>query len=175
MPLGFSPAAMQRLAHPDGEVATSRVAANFRIPMCLSSYATASLEEVKAQGASNPYIMQACIVRDREITRQLIRRARGKNSTRFHLTDVETVLDAGYRAMFISVDVPVLGRRLSEMRANFSLPTNLGFPNILSNGGAEFGEVEAKEAGPLAFGELDVRRWKDKLTRRQMILSSGKR
>jgi (S)-2-hydroxy-acid oxidase len=54
--------------------------------------------------------------------------------------------------MFISVDVPVLGRRLSEMRDNFCLPTNLGFPNILSSGNAEFGEVEAKENGPLAFG-----------------------
>jgi (S)-2-hydroxy-acid oxidase len=54
--------------------------------------------------------------------------------------------------MFISVDVPVLGRRLCEMRNNFSLPTNLGFPNILSRGGAEFGEIEAKENGPLAFG-----------------------
>jgi (S)-2-hydroxy-acid oxidase len=78
MPLGFSPAAMQRLAHPDGEVATSRIAAKYGIPMCLSSYATASLEEVKAEGRGNPYIMQACIVRDREITRQLIRRARSK-------------------------------------------------------------------------------------------------
>lgn len=52
----------------------------------------------------------------------------------------------------MSVDVPVLGRRLSEMRNNFSLPTDLTFPNILSDGAAEFGDVEKKENGALAFG-----------------------
>lgn len=52
----------------------------------------------------------------------------------------------------MSVDVPVLGRRLGEMRNNFSLPTDLTFPNILSDGAAEFGDVEKKEKGALAFG-----------------------
>lgn len=68
---------MQKLAHPDGELATSRAAANAGVPMCLSSYANTSLEEVKLQGNGNPYMMQMCIVRDRNITQQLIQRAKG--------------------------------------------------------------------------------------------------
>lgn len=77
MPLGLSPAAMQKLAHPEGELGSSRAAAKLGIPMCLSSYATASLEDVKAQGDTNPYMMQMCVVRDRSIMTQLIQRARG--------------------------------------------------------------------------------------------------
>lgn len=74
-PCGFSPSAMHKLAHPDGELATSRAASNLKVPMALSSYATTSLEDVKAQGTDNPYMIQMCIVKDREITLQLLKRA----------------------------------------------------------------------------------------------------
>jgi (S)-2-hydroxy-acid oxidase len=74
-PCGFSPSAMHCLAHPDGELATSRAAAKAGIPMALSSYATKSLEDVIAEGGENPYMMQMCIVKDRSITTQLLKRA----------------------------------------------------------------------------------------------------
>lgn len=74
-PCGLSPSAMHCLAHPDGEIATSRAAAKMNIPMVLSSYSTTSLEDVKAEGFGNPYMMQMCIVRDRNITLQLLERA----------------------------------------------------------------------------------------------------
>ena len=69
---------MHKLAHPDGELATSRAAAAMKTAMALSSYSTTSLEEVKAQGADNPYMIQMCIVKDRSITVQLLRRAESK-------------------------------------------------------------------------------------------------
>lgn len=69
---------MHRLAHPDGEIATSRAAAKMGIPMALSSYSTTSLEDVIAQGKGNPYMMQMCIVKDRSITSQLLKRAERK-------------------------------------------------------------------------------------------------
>ena len=78
LPFGFSPTAMHKLAHPEGEIATSRAAANMGVAMCLSSYANTSLEDVRRVGNGNPYMMQMCIVKDREITRQLIRRAKGE-------------------------------------------------------------------------------------------------
>lgn len=78
LPLGFSPAAMHRLAHPDGELATSRAAAKFGICMGLSSYATESMENVAAQGSGNPYVMQVCVLKDRETTLQILRRAEGR-------------------------------------------------------------------------------------------------
>ncbi|KAK0664160.1 Oxidase FUB9 [Lasiodiplodia hormozganensis] len=122
-PLGFSPAAMHKLAHPDGELATSRAAANHNIPMALSSYATESIEAVAAQGKGNPYVMQMCVVRDRNITLQLLKRAE----------------ESGCSAIFLSVDVPVLGRRLNEFRNKFVLPEDMAWPNILSTGRDELG------------------------------------
>ena len=74
---------MHRLAHEEGELATSRAAAKFGVPMTLSSYATESIENVTAQGSGNPYSMQMCVLKDREITLQLLRRAEGKNSSSY--------------------------------------------------------------------------------------------
>jgi (S)-2-hydroxy-acid oxidase len=69
---------MHQLAHPEGEVATSRAAANLGVAMCLSSYANTSLEDVKLQGNGNPYMMQMCVVRDRNLSKQLLKRAEGR-------------------------------------------------------------------------------------------------
>ena len=57
--------------------------------------------------------------------------------------------DVGYKALFLSVDVPVLGRRLGEMQNKFKLPTHLSFPNIVSTGHDEFETGE----GPTAFDD----------------------
>ncbi|RKU43204.1 hypothetical protein DL546_006001 [Coniochaeta pulveracea] len=120
-PLGFSPAAMHRLAHPDGELGTSRAAAKMGICMGLSSYATESLEDVIAQGKGNPYMMQMCVLRDRPTMLQILERAEA----------------AGYKAIFLSVDTPCLGRRLNEYRNNFRLPDDMSWPNLLSDGKSE--------------------------------------
>lgn len=75
LPFGFSPTASQKLAHPEGELATSRAAAKFGLGMGLSSYSNHPLEDVAAQGVGNPYVMQMCVLRDRSITEQLLQRA----------------------------------------------------------------------------------------------------
>lgn len=53
---------------------------------------------------------------------------------------------ANYKAIFVSVDVPVLGRRLNEMRNSFTLPEEMQFPNLLSNGRKEFSGGNAATA-----------------------------
>ncbi|KAK2596021.1 hypothetical protein N8I77_013532 [Diaporthe amygdali] len=129
-PLGFSPSAMHQLAHPEGEVATSKAAAAEGICMGLSSYSTVSLEEVAQQGLGNPLFMQVCVLKDRRTTLQLLKRAEA----------------AGYKAIFVSVDVPVLGRRLNEMRNSFTLPEDMQLPNLLSDGRKEFSGGNAATA-----------------------------
>lgn len=77
-PLGFCPTALHQLAHPDGETATSRAAANMGVAMGLSSYATTPLEKVAEQGTGqNPYAIQLTIPKERHIAVQMIRRAEG--------------------------------------------------------------------------------------------------
>lgn len=79
-PLGFSPAAMHRLAHPDGEIGTSRACAALNIAMGLSAYSTDSLEDVIEQGLgkNNPYAMQVSLLKNQDLNLQLLRRAESK-------------------------------------------------------------------------------------------------
>jgi (S)-2-hydroxy-acid oxidase len=58
---------MHKLAHPDGEIATSRAAAKNGIAMGLSSWSTSSMEDVVAQGQGNPYAYQLTLLKDRNI------------------------------------------------------------------------------------------------------------
>ncbi|PYH73245.1 alpha-hydroxy acid oxidase [Aspergillus vadensis CBS 113365] len=113
-PFGFSPAASHKIAHPDGEVGTSKVAAEANICMALSSHATCSLEDVIAEGSGNPYMIQFIILKDRNITRQLLERAE----------------KSGYKAVMLTVDAPMLGRRLNEYRNSFGIPKGMGYPNL---------------------------------------------
>ncbi|KAL5342925.1 FMN-dependent dehydrogenase family protein [Aspergillus crustosus] len=118
MPFGFSPAAMHCLAHPDGEVATSRAAAKAGIAMGLSHWATKSLEEViaagKEIGTGNPYGLQTSSASQKKYIVELVTRAS----------------EAGYKALLVTVDAPTIGRRLNELRNGIDLPIGLKFPNI---------------------------------------------
>ncbi|OJK02001.1 hypothetical protein ASPACDRAFT_40817 [Aspergillus aculeatus ATCC 16872] len=130
-PFGFSPAAAHKLAHIDGETGTSRAAAAHNIPMALSSWSTSSVEEVIAasEGRGNPYIMQVSFFQDISITERIIKAAE----------------KAGYKALFVSVDLPILGNRLNESRNNFNFPPHLKFPVLA--GAAEMGLEDTYERG----------------------------
>jgi 4-hydroxymandelate oxidase len=122
-PILVAPTAYQKLAHPDGERATARGAAEAGSLMVVSTLATTSLEEVAA-ASPGPKWFQLYFQRDRGVNRELVERAR----------------DAGYRAVMLTVDTPVLGRRLADVRNNFALPEGLAMENLR---GAASGVEEA--------------------------------
>jgi (S)-2-hydroxy-acid oxidase len=66
---------MHKLAHPDGEVATSRAAAKNGISMGLSAWSTSSMEDVIAEGKGNPYAFQVTLLKDRSIALKMLKRA----------------------------------------------------------------------------------------------------
>jgi (S)-2-hydroxy-acid oxidase len=115
LPFGFSPAAVHKLAHPEGEVATSRAAAKHGVPMGLSFYASSSIEDVTAEGLGNPYAMHIPIMKDKRLTIEILRR----------------IEKAGVKAVFVTVDTPVLGQRLNEQRNHLRFPANITFPNMV--------------------------------------------
>lgn len=81
MPLGFSPTAFQKMAHPDGEGGTSRAAASAGIPMILSTYSTTSIEDVvKAGQGQGVYCMQLSVMKSRAANLEILKRAEGKSS-----------------------------------------------------------------------------------------------
>ncbi|KAL8691865.1 MAG: hypothetical protein Q9218_003009, partial [Villophora microphyllina] len=106
IPLGIAPTAMQCLAHPDGEIATARACRKAGLVMGLSSFATNTLEDVAAASGDNPRVLQLYLFEEREHSRKLIQRAK----------------KAGYKAVFLTVDTPMLGRRNMEIRNQFKLP-----------------------------------------------------
>lgn len=114
-PLGFSPAANHGMAHPDGECGTSRAAAKKGVNMILSSWSNASSKDVIDQGknSGNAYGHQLSVVKHDPTNMEIIKNAE----------------KAGYKALFISVDCPWLGRRLNEMKNDFKVPEHLNFPN----------------------------------------------
>ena len=113
LPIGVAPSAFHQLLHPDGERATARAAGAAGALMCLSVMATTPLEDVAA-AAGAPLWLQLYIFRDRGLTTELVQRAKA----------------AGYRALVLTVDTPVLGRRERDPRNRFQLPAGIEMRNI---------------------------------------------
>ena len=112
-PLLVAPMAFQRMAHPDGELATVRAAHDVGAGMILSTFATASIEEVRS-ASSGPLWFQLYIFRDRDLSRALVERA----------------ARAGCSALVLTVDSPLLGRRERDLRNGFHVPENMPVPNL---------------------------------------------
>ncbi|KAF5981499.1 L-lactate dehydrogenase (cytochrome) [Fusarium bulbicola] len=101
-PFFISPAAMARLAHPDGELALSRAVANEGIIQCISSNASFSLKSiVKADPSTQPFFFQLYVNSNHEKTVELLK----------------TVRSLGVKEIFVTVDAPVLGKCESDERA----------------------------------------------------------
>ena len=74
MPVVIAPLALQRMAHPDGELATARAAAAAGTIMCLSTASTTRPAEVAAAAPGAPRWFQVYVFDDRAITEELSRR-----------------------------------------------------------------------------------------------------
>ncbi len=127
MPVLVAPTAFHRLAHPEGEAATARGAGAAGTAMVLSTLSNTPVEEVLA-AATGPVWFQLYVYRDRGATRAL----------------VERVEAAGCRALVLTVDAPLLGRRERDVRNRFHLPDGLAVANLLPEG---YGAVGAAERG----------------------------
>jgi len=114
MPLLVAPVAFQRIAHPDGEPATARAAAAARTVMCLSTLATASAEEVARAAPAGDRWFQLYCFSDRGVTEAL----------------VDQAVEGGYRAIVLTVDAPLLGRRERDLRTGFAIPEELEVPSF---------------------------------------------
>jgi 4-hydroxymandelate oxidase len=122
MPILVAPTAFHRLATPEGEVATVRAAGAAGTVMILSTLSNTPVEEVVA-AASGPVWFQLYVYRDRKATEGLVRRAEA----------------AGCRALVLTVDAPLLGRRERDVRNRFRLPPGLAVANMLPVGYGEVG------------------------------------
>ncbi|KAK3929032.1 Hydroxyacid oxidase 1 [Frankliniella fusca] len=131
VPFGVSPTAMQRMAHPDGEVANVRAVSKLGGVYILSTLATTSIEEVARAAPECTRWFQLYIYKDRKITEQLVRRAER----------------AGYKALVLTVDAPVFGLRRADARHKFTLPSHLQLANFVGLGEDKTNGVASAESG----------------------------
>jgi 4-hydroxymandelate oxidase len=129
-PIGVAPWAAQALAHPDGELGTARGAVAAGALMTVSTSATHTLEEVAAELGASPGWFQLYRLHSPGYTDDLARRAG----------------DAGYRALVLTVDLPLLGRRRRDLRHDFALPPGLRLANRPADDARPSPQTEAMPA-----------------------------
>ena len=108
MPILVAPWAYQRMAHPDGELATARAASRAGTIMVVSSTTHSYLEDVVSAGAA-PKWWQLYIFTDRGYTAEMLKR----------------VDASGFAAICFTIDLPVVGLRHRDTRSGFDMPVGL--------------------------------------------------
>lgn len=114
LPLICAPTGYTRMMHPEGELAVARAAAAARVPYTLSTMATTALEDVAASGRPELWF-QLYVWRDRALTAELVRRAWA----------------SGYRVLEVTIDAPVAGYRVRDIRNGLTIPPSLTAGTLL--------------------------------------------
>ena len=150
MPVMLAPTGMTRLFHHDGETAAARAAHRAGVVYTLSSLSTVSIEDLAA-ASDGPRWFQIYVWKDRGLVREFFDRCRA----------------AGYDALMLTVDMPVLGQRERDLRNGMTIPPSLtlgsaldaalhpswwwnfltkpriGFANVAGKGAAGHGDLTA--------------------------------
>jgi L-lactate dehydrogenase (cytochrome) len=113
-PLILGPTGLAGLLWPRAEVLAAQAAIRRGLGFVLSTHSIWSIEEV-AEAVPGPKWFQLYVVRDREVTRAFIERAKA----------------AGYTALCLTVDVPVIGQRERDVRNGFTIPPRVTVRNLL--------------------------------------------
>ena len=115
LPFGIAPTGFTRFMHSEGEIGGVRAAAKAGIPFSLSTMGTRSVEEVAQAAPAGRRWFQLYLWKDREKSRVLVERAAA----------------AGYDTLLVTVDTPVAGQRLRDVRNGMKIPPELTLKTVL--------------------------------------------
>ncbi len=138
LPLVFAPTGFTRLMHTEGEPAVGRVAARAGIPYALSTMGTTSIERLAAEVPAARLWFQLYLWRDREAGRDFVARA----------------AEAGYEALVLTVDTPVAGPRLRDVRNGLAIPPSLTLKTFLDGATRPGWWFDLLTTEPLEFASL---------------------
>jgi L-lactate dehydrogenase (cytochrome) len=141
LPFAIAPTGFTRLMQTEGELAGARAAEAAGIPFSLSTLGTSSIEDVVAAAPHGRKWFQLYMWRDRERSMALARRA----------------ADAGFDTLLATVDVPVAGARLRDVRNGMSIPPALTLRTALNAAVRPRWWFDLLTTEPLSFASLD--RW----------------
>ena len=113
-PIAVAPTALQKMAHPEGEIASFRAAKKQGQLAILSSWSSTSLQDIKSQVGASERWFQIYVYRDRRGVEKLIRRVEA----------------AGFSALVVTVDTPVLGNRERDLENQFKWPEHITLANM---------------------------------------------
>jgi lactate 2-monooxygenase len=102
-PVLLAPIGVQTLAHPEGELAVARGAAEVGVPLVASSAASHTIEQIAAELGEQARWYQLYWPRDRELARSFVKRAE----------------QAGYGAIVVTLDTWLLGWRPADLSEAF--------------------------------------------------------
>ncbi len=138
LPLAFAPTGFTRMMHHEGERAVARVAEGAGIPYALSTLGTTSIEAMAAAAPHARKWFQLYVWRDRGAGKELVERAQA----------------AGYEALVLTVDVPVAGARLRDVRNGLTIPPSLTLRTVLDAALHPWWWVNLLTTEPLSFASL---------------------
>ena len=140
VPFSFAPTGFTRMMNHEGEPAVARVAARRGIPYALSTMGTTSIEDVADASLGGRLWFQLYVWRDRSAAEDLIHRAQA----------------AGYEALILTVDVPVAGARLRDVRNGMTIPPSLTPKTLADMALHPTWWINALTTDPLRFASLDT-------------------
>ncbi|WP_426565935.1 alpha-hydroxy acid oxidase [Angustibacter sp. McL0619] len=141
LPFGIAPTGFTRMMQTEGEVAGAQAAQAAGIPFCLSTMGTTSIEQVAAAAPGGRNWFQLYMWRDRDRSMALVERAAAQ----------------GFDTLLVTVDVPVAGNRLRDVRNGMTIPPTLTPSTVLNALSRPAWWVNFLTTEPLAFASLD--RW----------------
>jgi L-lactate dehydrogenase (cytochrome) len=113
-PVLVAPTGMSRLFHHLGETAVVRAARSAGTLYSLSTLSSVSIEDVGRE-TDGPKMFQIYVLREPELNDQFIERCR----------------ETGYRALCLTIDVPVAGNRERDFRTGMTIPPSFGLRQLL--------------------------------------------
>ncbi|OZF34717.1 alpha-hydroxy-acid oxidizing enzyme [Rhodococcus sp. 14-2496-1d] len=134
-PLLIAPVGIQTLAHPDGELATVRAAAELGVPYIHSTQASHSFEQIAEAGGDAPRWYQLYWPTDESVLLSFLQRAK----------------DSGFTTLVLTLDTTLLGWRPADLdRGYLPFLANLGIENYLSDPAFQAGLAQPVEENPVA-------------------------
>lgn len=115
LPFGLAPTGFTRMMGAVGEPAVARAAAQAGIPYALSTLGTTTVEDMVAAAPHGTNWFQLYMFRDREKSMGLMHRAAA----------------AGVKTLLLTVDTPVAGMRLRDVRNGMTLPPSITLKTVL--------------------------------------------
>ncbi|HEU4514917.1 MAG TPA: alpha-hydroxy acid oxidase [Nocardioidaceae bacterium] len=138
LPLVLAPTGFTRMMHHEGERAVGRAAARAGIPYALSTLGTVSVEQLSAAAPEGRHWFQLYLWRDRAASRDLVDRAAA----------------AGFSTLVLTVDTPVAGRRLRDVRNGMTIPPALSARTLADMSLHPAWWLNLLTTEPLAFASL---------------------